>query len=89
MCAPDHRGGLLVLVVLKNGKLQKQIRTFGATTREPFREWFFDWTPIRAGRYKLMARATNRIGESQPSLALWNPAGYLRNVVELVDVTTG
>jgi hypothetical protein len=33
-----------------------------------------------------MTRATNRIGESQPSEALWNPAGYLRNVVERVDV---
>jgi len=52
-----------------------------------FREWSFQWTPPRKGRYSLMARATNRIGESQPSEALWNPAGYLRNVVEHVDVT--
>jgi len=34
-----------------------------------------------------MVRATNRIGESQPMEALWNPGGYLRNVVEHVDVT--
>ena len=52
-----------------------------------FREWSFQWTPPRKGRYTLMARATNRVGESQPSEALWNPAGYLRNVVEHVDVT--
>jgi len=52
-----------------------------------FREWSLQWTPPRMGRYSLMARATNRIGESQPSEALWNPAGYLRNVVEHVDVT--
>jgi sulfite dehydrogenase (cytochrome) subunit A len=51
-----------------------------------FREWSFEWTPLRAGRYSLMARATNRIGESQPSGALWNPAGYLRNVIEQVHV---
>jgi DMSO/TMAO reductase YedYZ molybdopterin-dependent catalytic subunit len=51
-----------------------------------FRPWSFEWTPPRAGRYSLMARATNRIGESQPSGALWNPAGYLRNVVEKVNV---
>jgi DMSO/TMAO reductase YedYZ molybdopterin-dependent catalytic subunit len=52
-----------------------------------FREWSLQWTPPRIGRYSLMARATNRIGESEPSEALWNPAGYLRNVVEHVDVT--
>jgi sulfite dehydrogenase (cytochrome) subunit A len=51
-----------------------------------FREWSFQWTPARRGHYSLMARATNRIGESQPSEALWNPAGYLRNVIERVDV---
>jgi hypothetical protein len=33
-----------------------------------------------------MARASNRAGETQPLEALWNPAGYLRNVVEPVRV---
>ena len=51
-----------------------------------FREWSFEWTPTRPGAYRLMARATNRVGQSQPSEPLWNPAGYLRNVVEQVDV---
>jgi sulfite dehydrogenase len=54
-----------------------------------FREWSFPWTPQRKTAYGLMVRATNRIGESQPSEPLWNPAGYLRNVVEHVDVTAG
>jgi DMSO/TMAO reductase YedYZ molybdopterin-dependent catalytic subunit len=54
-----------------------------------FREWDLEWTPPRAGRYRLKVRATNRMGESQPSEALWNPAGYLRNVVEHVDVLVG
>jgi sulfite dehydrogenase len=54
-----------------------------------FREWSFPWTPQRKTAYRLMVRATNRIGESQPSEPLWNPAGYLRNVVEHVDVTAG
>jgi sulfite dehydrogenase (cytochrome) subunit A len=52
-----------------------------------FREWSYSWTPPRKGSYRLMVRATNRIGESQPARPLWNPAGYLRNVVEHVDVT--
>lgn len=51
-----------------------------------FREWSFQWTPPSPGSYRLMARATNRIGQSQPLKPLWNPAGFMRNVVEHVDV---
>lgn len=51
-----------------------------------FREWSFAWTPRRPATYRLMVRATNRIGESQPPAPLWNPSGYLRNVIEHVDV---
>jgi len=51
-----------------------------------FREWSFDWTARRAGVYRLMVRATNRAGESQATEPLWNPAGYMRNVIEHVDV---
>lgn len=54
--------------------------------RYSFREWTAPFTPGRAGSYELMARAFNRIGESQPLAALWNPAGYMRNVVEKVTV---
>jgi hypothetical protein len=34
-------------------------------------------------------RAFNRIGESQGREPLWNPAGYLRNVVEHLDLQVG
>jgi hypothetical protein len=33
-----------------------------------------------------MVRAVNRIGQGQPASALWNPAGYMRNVVESTRV---
>jgi sulfite dehydrogenase (cytochrome) subunit A len=52
-----------------------------------FREWSFNWTPRRSGMYRLMVRATNKTGESQPSEPLWNPPGYLRNVVEQIELT--
>jgi sulfite dehydrogenase (cytochrome) subunit A len=52
-----------------------------------FREWSFHWTPPRAGKYRLMVSATNGAGESQPAAPLWNPAGYLRNVVEHIEVS--
>jgi len=54
--------------------------------RYSFREWSAVWTPPTANSYRLMVRAFNGIGESQGTQPLWNPAGYLRNVIEHVDV---
>jgi hypothetical protein len=54
--------------------------------RYSFREWSGSFTPPAAGDYRLMARAFNGIGESQGTVPLWNPSGYLRNVVEQVGV---
>jgi sulfite dehydrogenase len=50
-----------------------------------FREWQA-MIRLRPGSHELQVRAINRIGESQPTSALWNPAGYMRNVVETVRV---
>ena len=55
--------------------------------RYSFREWSALWIPKTPGYYRLMVRATNRAGESQPMEPLWNPGGYLRNVIERVDLT--
>lgn len=54
--------------------------------RYSFREFTFGFTPA-AGRHDLRVRAWNRAGQSQPMEALWQPAGYMRNVVESVQVT--
>lgn len=54
--------------------------------RFAFREWTAAFTPNR-GAHTLMSRATNGNGEIQPLVAGWNPAGYMRNVVETVNVT--
>ncbi|HNQ72695.1 MAG TPA: molybdopterin-dependent oxidoreductase [Verrucomicrobiota bacterium] len=51
-----------------------------------FREWTIPFTPRRTGAFALRVKATNRIGESQPLEPLWNPAGYMRNVVETVHI---
>jgi len=55
--------------------------------RYSFREWSAEWTPERPGNYHVRVRAYNRLGESQPSAPLWNPGGYLRNVVEEIQLT--
>jgi sulfite dehydrogenase len=54
--------------------------------RYSFREWSATWIPPAAGDHRLMVRAFNAIGESQGTTPLWNPAGYLRNVIERVTV---
>jgi len=51
-----------------------------------FREFMFGFTPER-GIHDLRVRAWNRSGQSQPMDALWQPAGYMRNVVERISVT--
>lgn len=55
--------------------------------RYSFREWTASFKPAQKGDYALKVRATNRIGQSQPANALWNPPGYMRNVVETTRVT--
>ncbi len=50
-----------------------------------WRRWRASWTPKRRGQYRLMARATNAVGETQ-STAQWNRSGFMWNVIEHVDV---
>ena len=60
--------------------------TLGADLgRYSFREFTFGVT-LEPGAHDLRVRAWNRSGQSQPMQALWQPAGYMRNVVESVKV---
>ena len=52
-----------------------------------FREWTIAFAPTTEGERKLRCQAINFLGQSQPLEPLWNPAGYMRNVVETVTVT--
>jgi sulfite dehydrogenase len=54
--------------------------------RYSFREWSTVLKAPRKGNHELMVRATNRIGQTQPMSLLWNPAGYMRNVVETTHI---
>jgi sulfite dehydrogenase (cytochrome) subunit A len=53
--------------------------------RYSFREWSAA-VRLPKGAHELKVRAVNRIGQSQPMAGLWNPAGYMRNVVETTHV---
>ncbi len=54
--------------------------------RYSFREWSTTFRPGKKGKLELMVRAINRNGASQPMKPLWNPPGYMRNVVETTHV---
>jgi DMSO/TMAO reductase YedYZ molybdopterin-dependent catalytic subunit len=54
-----------------------------------FRQWQTSFTPAAAGGEVLMARCTNSKGEAQPAAPNWNPAGFMRNVIEATPVTFG
>ena len=68
------------------GKTWQAARLSKDLGRYSFREWTAVFTPKRKGTYDLKVRAINRIGQSQPITALWNPMGYMRNVVESTRV---
>jgi DMSO/TMAO reductase YedYZ molybdopterin-dependent catalytic subunit len=52
-----------------------------------FRRWETRFTPAAQGNYTLMVRCTNTSGEAQPAQANWNPAGFMRNVIESTPVS--
>jgi hypothetical protein len=63
-----------------NAKLGKDLGKYA------FREWTLP-VKLTAGPVELKVRATGSGGETQPDAPRWNPAGYLRNVVETTRVT--
>lgn len=52
-----------------------------------FRQWQIEFTPTTPGEATLMVRCTNSSGEAQPAEANWNPAGFMRNVIEATPVS--
>jgi DMSO/TMAO reductase YedYZ molybdopterin-dependent catalytic subunit len=73
-------------VLFSDGKNQwREARLGEDLGKYSFREWRCQFTP-GAGAYNLKCCATNVIGQSQPDAALWNPSGYMRNVIETVRV---
>jgi hypothetical protein len=52
-----------------------------------FRQWSTQIRPPQSGKLVLQARCTNTKGEAQPSEPNWNAAGFMRNVIEQIDLT--
>jgi sulfite dehydrogenase (cytochrome) subunit A len=75
-----------VAVSTDGGKTWAQATLGKDLGKYSFREWKLP-VKLAAGSHDLKVRATSNSGETQPDQPRWNPAGYLRNVVETVRVT--
>jgi len=83
----DGGYGIQRVLVSTNGGQQWQEAQLGPDHGNySFREWSAGFSPPSKGDYRLMAMAVNRNGESQRMTPRWNPSGYMRNVIETVDV---
>ncbi len=75
-----------VLVSTDGGRNWREAELGRDYGKYSFREWTVPFVPGQPGACELKVKATNRTGQSQPMEALWNPSGYMRNVVETVRV---
>ena len=82
----DGKGIKEVAVTIDGGKSWTPAKLGKDLGNCSFREWTLP-VKLPPGGSELKVRATNNAGDTQPMDALWNPAGYLRNVVETVRVT--
>jgi len=82
----DGEAGVSKVEVSADDGVSWRAATLGADLgKYSFREWRLS-VPLPRGAHVLMARATNPKGQTQPLEPLWNPSGYMRNVVEHVRV---
>jgi sulfite dehydrogenase len=75
-----------VAVTIDGGKTWTPAKLGNDLGKYSFREWSLK-VELTAGSHELKVRATNNAGDTQSMDPKWNPAGYLRNVVEAVRVT--
>ncbi len=84
----DGGSGIKQVEVSDDGGINWQLANLGKDLgKYSFREWQFSYKPTKKGSVQLMVRATANDGETQPMTASWNPSGYMRNVVEITQIT--
>jgi len=75
-----------VEVSLDGGKVWQEAELERDIGRFSFRAWHFPFAPGKAGKYHVMAKATNRQGTTQPLDLIFNPPGYHNNVPQRISV---
>jgi len=68
------------------GKAWQQAQLGKDEGKYSFRQWQVHFAAPGHGSHVLMARCTSGSGEAQPDTPNWNPAGFMRNVIEQTPV---
>jgi DMSO/TMAO reductase YedYZ molybdopterin-dependent catalytic subunit len=76
-----------VAVSTDNGATWREAALDNDLGRFAFRPWSYRFTADAPGTRTILARATNRLGETQVDTLIFNPAGYHNNVVRPTSIT--
>jgi sulfite dehydrogenase len=74
-------------VSVDGGQSWRQAQLGTDLGRYSFREFTFSFVADKPGVVDVRSCAWSKSGEGQPTTAVWQPAGYMRNVIESVKVT--
>ena len=86
----DGGYGIALVEVSIDGGVSWRDATLGPDAgRFAFRSFSYGFTADAAGMRRLMAKAVNRIGQTQVDTLIFNPAGYHNNVVRATTVMIG
>ena len=80
-------GVRLVEVSTDGGKTWHEASLGKDDGRFAFRPWSYRFNPAGAGTYRITAKATNRVGQTQVDTLIFNPAGYHNNVIRPTTIT--
>jgi len=73
-------------VSIDRGKTWRQTQLGQDEGKYGFRKWETQLTLPAAGQYSFQVRCTNSNGVPQPDAPNWNPAGFMRNVIESTPI---
>ena len=83
----DGGGGISTVEISDDGGRHWQATTLSKSLgKYSFQEWQTVWKAKEKGKTALQVRASNRLGEQQPTVSRWNPSGYAHNAVETLAV---
>ncbi len=81
----DAGDGIVKVEITTDGKTWQTANLDPVIGKYSWRRWKYHWTPATAGTYTLSVKATNAIGETQPTHQ-WNRSGYMRNEIETLKL---
>lgn len=73
-------------VSVDGGRTWRAATLGGESAPYAWRQFEYHWQASQRGPHEIMSRATDSAGRRQPSVAAWNPSGYLWNSVDRVRI---